>query len=277
MLSLLPEIESKDGKTGPYRGGRRAFGQHSAQREPTFEQADASFDAAPEPLQLFEPATVLMPSLSCAQPSDLRNTDSTESQPTKLVDIVRAVIAAIGSQLSRHLLENLLGLADQRNKLGLVVGIAPMDFIMNNHSRIVLDQLQGAAKLHGLVEFALHNSPSLGIEKRNNAFWDRTFSAKFVLGLLNQLLRELNGLAKLLLELGGRRGRELLESLTAVLRVSAASWVTFLRIFLPWALRCLGLALELAPQRARAFLVARTWLTIFCPNELAVRLSVLTA
>ena len=48
MLGLLPQIESKDRKAGPYGGGRRAFGQHPTQREPAFEQADASFDAAPE-------------------------------------------------------------------------------------------------------------------------------------------------------------------------------------------------------------------------------------
>ena len=60
MLGLLPQIESKDRKTRPYGCRRRAFGQHSTQREPAFEQADASLDTASESLKLFEPATVLM-------------------------------------------------------------------------------------------------------------------------------------------------------------------------------------------------------------------------
>ena len=99
MLGLLPQIESKDRKAGPYGGSRRALGQHSAQREPALEQADARFDAAAKPLQLFEPATVLMSFLSSTQPANLGNTDSTDSQPTKLAHIVGAVITAVGGQL----------------------------------------------------------------------------------------------------------------------------------------------------------------------------------
>ena len=99
MLGLLPQIKSKDRKAGPYGGSRLAFGQHPTQREPALEQADTGFDAAPESLQLSEPATVLMPSLRCTQPANLRNADSTDSQPTKLVEVVSAVIATIGSQI----------------------------------------------------------------------------------------------------------------------------------------------------------------------------------
>jgi hypothetical protein len=51
MLGLLPQIKSKDRKARPYGGSRGTFGQHSTQREPAFEQADASFDAAPEPVE----------------------------------------------------------------------------------------------------------------------------------------------------------------------------------------------------------------------------------
>ena len=130
MLGLLPQIKSKYRKARPYGGSRRAFGQHPTQREPAFEQANAGFDAAPESLKLFEPATVLMPFLRCTQPANLRNADSTDSQPTKLVEVLRAVIATVGSQLSGRLFENLLSLADQRNKLGLVTGVATMDFIV---------------------------------------------------------------------------------------------------------------------------------------------------
>ena len=135
MLGLLPQIESKDRKARPYGGSRRAFGQHSTQREPAFEQADASFDAASESLKLFEPATMLMSFLRSTQPANLRNADSTDSHPTKLVQVVRAVIAAIGGQLSGRLFENLLSLADQRNKLSLVTRIAPMNLVVNDHSR----------------------------------------------------------------------------------------------------------------------------------------------
>ena len=125
MLGLLPQIESKDGKARPYSCSRGALGQHSTQREPALEQADPSFDAATKPLQLSEPSAALMSLLSSTQPANLRNADSTDSQPTKLVHIVGAVIAAIGGQLSGRLLENLFGLANQRHKFGLVAGIAP--------------------------------------------------------------------------------------------------------------------------------------------------------
>ena len=202
MLSLLPQIESKDRQTGPYRGGRRAFAEHSTQTEPAFEQADASFDATAKPLQLSEPATVLMFSLRSTESANLRNADSTDSQPHKLVHIVGAVIAAVGGQLLGNLLHNLFGLLHQRNQLGLIAGIAPMNLIVKDHSRAVLDQLQSATKLHRFVELALHDGSGLGIEKRHDAFWDGMFPGKFVLGLLNQLLSEFDRLAKLLFELG---------------------------------------------------------------------------
>ena len=84
ILGLLPQIERKDRQPGPYRSGRRTFGQHPTQTEPTLEQADARFDAAAKSLQLFEPTCTLMSSLSSTQPANLRNTDSTHSHPTKL-------------------------------------------------------------------------------------------------------------------------------------------------------------------------------------------------
>ena len=215
MLGLLPQIERKDRKARPYGGSRRTFGQHSTQREPAFEQADASFDAAPESLKLFEPATVLMSFLGPTQPANLWNPDSTDSQPTKLVQVLRAVIATIGGQLSGRLFENLLSLSNQRNKLGLVTGIATMNLVMNDYSRGVLDQLQGSTKLHRLIELAFHYSPGLGIKERNNALRD-SFASKFVLSLLNKLCGELDSLAKLLPEGGGRRCRHLLESLATL-------------------------------------------------------------
>jgi hypothetical protein len=115
MLGLLPQIERKDRKPGPYRGSRGTFGQHPTQTEPALEQADASFDATAKPLQFPEPAVVLMPSLRSTQPANLRNTDCADSQPNKRVHIVGTVIAAIGGQLSGRLLENLFGLANQLN------------------------------------------------------------------------------------------------------------------------------------------------------------------
>ena len=215
MLGLLPQIKSKDRKARPYGGGRRAFGQHPTQREPALEQADPSFDAAPESLKLFEPATMLMSFLGPTQPANLWNPDSTDSQPTKLVQVLRAVIATIGGQLSGRLFENLLSLANQRNKLGLVTGIATMNLVVNDHSRGVLDQLQGSTKLHRLIELAFHYSPGLGIEERNDTLRN-TSPRKFVLSLLNKLCGELDGLAKLLPEWGGRRCRHLFESLATL-------------------------------------------------------------
>lgn len=206
MLGLLPQIESKDGKARPYSYSRGALGQHSTQREPALEQADPSFDAATKPLQLSEPSAALMSCFKLTEPANLRNTESTDSQPTKLVHIVGAVIAAIGGQRSGRSLENLLGLANKRHKLGLVAGIAPMNLVVNDHPRVVLDQLQGATKLDRLVELAFHDGSSLGIEKRHDPLWDGTVPRKFVLGLLNQLFSQLDCFAKPLLELGGYRG-----------------------------------------------------------------------
>jgi hypothetical protein len=141
MLGLLPQIESKDRKASPYRGSRRAFSQHLTQREPALKQADPRFDATPKPLQISESAAALMSFLGSTQPADFRNADSTDSQPTKLFHIIGTVIATIRSQFSGRLLENLFGLVGQRNKLRLVTGIATMHFIVNDHSRVVLDQL----------------------------------------------------------------------------------------------------------------------------------------
>jgi len=96
MLSLLSEIESKDRKPRPYDGSRQAFGKHSTQTEAALEQADAGFKTAPAPLEIFEPATMLMPSLRPTRLAISGNTDSAESHPTKLVHIVGAVITAVG-------------------------------------------------------------------------------------------------------------------------------------------------------------------------------------
>ena len=112
MLGLLPQIESKDRKAGPYGRSWRALGEHPTQSEPAFEQTDASFDAAAKPLQLFEPATVLMSSLSSTQPTDFRNANPVDSKPTQLDYIVGTVIAAVGGQLPGHLAQSFLGLAD---------------------------------------------------------------------------------------------------------------------------------------------------------------------
>ena len=133
-----------------------------------------------------------------------------------LLQVVGAVIATVGSQLSGRLFENLLGLADQRNKLGLVTGIAPMNFIVKDHSRVVLDQLQGATKLHGLIELALHNSPSMGIEKRNNAL--REYVSRQVCPGSAQQASAVSSMVSLnfCLSWAGRRCRQLLESLTAL-------------------------------------------------------------
>src|SRR5512137_377972 len=113
MLGLLPQIESKDRKAGPYGGGWRTFGQYSTQAEPALKQADPRFDATPKPLQISEPSAALMSFLDSTQSADFRDANSTDSQPTKLVHIIGTVIATIRSQFSERLLENLFGLVDQ--------------------------------------------------------------------------------------------------------------------------------------------------------------------
>src|SRR5512139_2080733 len=239
MLGLLPQIESRDRKSSPYGGGWRPFGEHPTQSEPALEHTDASFDAAAKPLQLFEPATVLMSSLSSTQPTDLRNANPVDSKPTQLDYIVGTVIAAVGGQLPGHLAQSFLGLADQRNKLGLVARITPLNLVVNDHSRIVLDQLQGTTKLHRLIELALHNGPGLGIKQRHDPLRD-TFPCKFVLSLLNQLFGQLNGFTKFLLELGGCRGRQVLQGLTTLGQRVGSQLGYFLENLLPLSFTLFG-------------------------------------
>jgi hypothetical protein len=128
---------------------------------------------------------------------------------------------------------------------------------VNNNSRVSLDQLQGAAKLHRFIELALHNGPGLAMKQRYNPLWD-TPARKFVLSLLHQLFGELNGLAKLLLELAGRGGRQLVESLTALAQRIARQLGYFLENLLPLRLTLFGLGFGTgSPQPAKALLVAR--------------------
>src|SRR5258706_1148143 len=254
MLSLLPQIESKDRQTGPYRGGRRTLGEHSTQTEPAFEQADASFDATAKPLQLSEPSTVLMFSLRSTESANLRNADSTDSHPHKLVHIVGAVIATVGGQLLGNLLENLLGLLHQKNQLGLVTGIAPMNLVVDDCSGAVLDQFQVAPQLHRFVELALYDGPGLGIDKRHDAFWDGTFPGKFILRFLNQLFGELDLFAKFLLELGGRRCRQLLESLTALKQRIGSQFGYFLEDLFALGFALFGFGLRTGSPTGQGFL-----------------------
>ena len=187
MLSLLPQIESKDRKPGPYRSGRRAFGQHSTQTEPALEQADASFDATAKPLQFSEPAAVLMSFLSSTQPANLRNTDSTDSQPTKLVHIVGTVIAAVGGQLSGHLFENLLGLAAPKKQVGSCHWDCPAESRSEGSLQSRPGPTAGCDQTPPAYRACPSQWPGPRDRRTTRCALGWTFPGKFVLGLLNQL------------------------------------------------------------------------------------------
>ena len=99
--------------------------------------------------------------------------------------------------------------------MNFVAGIAVMNLVVNNHSRAVLHQLHSTTKLDRLVEFSLHDGPGIRIDERHDALGNRAFPTKFVLGLSKQFSPQLDAFPELLLELGGRRRRQLLKSMAA--------------------------------------------------------------
>ena len=147
-----------------------------------------------------------------------------------------------------------MSLADQRNKLGLVTGIAPFNLVVNDHSRVVLDQLQGATKLHRLIEFALHNGPGLGIKERNDPLRDVRFPASLSWVCSTSFSRELDGLAKLLFELARRRCRQVLESLTALGQRVAGQLGYFLEDLFALGFALFGLGLRTGSPAGQGFL-----------------------
>src|SRR4030095_3411920 len=115
--------------------------------------------------------------------------------------------------------------------MNLIAGITLMDFVMNDHPRVILHQLHRTTKFDRLIEFSLHDSPGMRIEKRNNPLGNRSLPSKLFLGLFKQFFGQLDLRHKLLFEWGGRRLRQLLKSLTTVLQSVGSQLGDFLEHF----------------------------------------------
>src|SRR6266576_844231 len=115
--------------------------------------------------------------------------------------------------------------------MDFIAGIAVMDFVMNDHPRVVLHQLHRTTKFDRLIEFSLHNSPGMRIEKRNNPLGNRSLPSELFLGLFKQFFGQPDLRHKLLFEWGGSRLRQLLKSLTTVLQSVRSQLGDFLEHF----------------------------------------------
>src|SRR6185503_7038782 len=115
--------------------------------------------------------------------------------------------------------------------MNLIARITLMDFVMNDHPRVILHQLHRTTKFDRLIEFSLHNSPGMRIEKRNNPLANRSLPSELFLGLFKQFFGQPDLRHKLLFEWSGSRLREFLKSLTTVLQSVRSQLGDFLEHF----------------------------------------------
>jgi hypothetical protein len=122
-----------------------------------------------------------------------------------------------------------------------------VNLIMKDHSGTILDRLKRAPKFHRLIKFPLADGLRFRVVERIDPLADRLLSLKLLLGLAENGLSELDLLPKPLLELNRRIGMR--KDATLGRLCGSAPWcvlassATFLRIFRPFSLRSLGLAL----------------------------------
>ncbi len=198
----LPQVKGEDSQTCPDSRACRAFGQHSTETELTFQHTDRPFDAAAKALQLPEPRLSLMRFLCFAQAAHFRDADFFKTGLAKFLEVIGAVVAPIGGEFLRLYAQPGFCLAHQRKQFRAIVGMAPVNLIVNDDSGAILHQLQRAPKLHRLVQFPFANGPHLRIVKRDDALRDRLLALKLVLGLAENGLGQFDLFKKLLLELG---------------------------------------------------------------------------
>src|SRR2546427_6929320 len=218
--SLLPEIVSKDSPTRPYRRRWRASGQHSAQREFAFEHTDRRFHPTAESLQRSKPPPMLMPAFYRSQATDFGNDHPLYTRLLKLPHILGAVVSSIRGQLFWLDAEALFALPHHRKQLRAVVGVAVVDFIVNDDSTTILRELQRAPKLHGPVELALADGARTRIMEGDNPLRYRLLPLKLLIGLAQNSLGQLDLLSKLFSRLDRllrSRAAEGLKGLAALL------------------------------------------------------------
>ena len=211
-----------------------------------FKHTDRGLYAATKSLQLPKPSRSLMCLFFSTQTTHFLDTDFLNAGLLKLHHIFGTVVAAIRSEFLGLYVETAFGLAQRPKQFRSVAGIAPVNFIVKDQSRTILDQLKRAPKFHRLIKFPLTDGPRFRVIKRNDPLGDRLLSLKLLLGLAENGLSQLDLFAKPLLELNRTIGCErpsAWKALPLCSIVCLASQATFLRIFRPFSLRSLGLAL----------------------------------
>src|SRR5262245_29073053 len=230
----LPHVVGEDCQARPDSRGCRALCQHSSQAKLAFEHADRGLYATAKPLQLPKPFLSLIPLFFSAQATHFWDANFLNAGLAKLQHVLGTVVAPIGGKFFRLYAQTGFSLAHYRKQLCSVTGIAPVNLIVNNDSRAILHQLQGAPKLNRLVQFPFADGPRFRIVERNDPLGYRFISLKLLLGLAHNGLRQFNLLKKLLLELGRLlryRTLKRLESLAAVLHGLFGKLGHFLKYF----------------------------------------------
>jgi hypothetical protein len=241
----LPQVVSEDSQPGPDRGPCTASGQHATQAKLPFEHADRPLNAATKSLQLPKPLSSLMGFFCFAQTTHFRDGNFLYPRLAKLHHVFGTVVAPIRGQLF-GLYTDRFCLPQHRKQFRAVVGMAPVNLIVNDDSGALLHQLQRAPKLHRLVKFPLADGSRLRVVKRDDALGDRLFSLKLLLGLTEDRLGQFNLFEKLLFELGRLircRTAQRLESLMAFLHGVFGKPGHFLKDFSSLRFALLGVGL----------------------------------
>src|SRR6516164_10414466 len=157
-----------------------------------------------------------------------------------------ALVAPVRGELLRLYAQTGFCLPYHRKQFGSVTRIAPVNLIVKDTPTIILHQLQGAPKLHRLVQFPFADRPRFTIVERNNPLGYRFISLKLLLGLAHNGLGQLDLLQKRLLELGRLsryRTPKRLESLAALLHGLFGQLGYFLKYFSSLRFALLGVGL----------------------------------
>src|SRR5690242_2768132 len=197
----LPHVVGENSQSGPDRCACRPSCQHSTQTKLAFQHADGGLNSAAKPLQLPKPRFSLMGPFRFAQAAHLRDPNPLNPGFSQLQYVFGTIIAAVRRQLGRLYPQSALCLTQHRKQFGTIAWISFSNFIVNDHTGTILDELQRAPKLHGLDKFPLADGSRFRIVKRNYPLRDRLLSLKFLLGLTHNGLGQFDLLRKPLLKL----------------------------------------------------------------------------
>src|SRR6185503_984797 len=197
----LPHVVGENSQSGPDCSPYGTFGQHSTQTKLAFEHADRGLDSTAKPLQLPEPRSSLMALFGFAQATHLWDANFLNTGLAQLQHVLGTVIAAIRRQLLGLYAESGFCVAQHREQFATITGISFSNFIVNDHTGTILEQLQRAPKFHCLGQLPFANGPRFRIMKRNDPLRYRVLSLKFLLSLSHKGLGQFNLLRKPPLEL----------------------------------------------------------------------------